>query len=100
MPRGKALKSAREPALVAELRSAIADSGATPYAVAKAAGVDEAAVRKFLTRSRSLGIDSAGRIAEALGLRLVRPSRPRKIGRPDKPTSNPPESQEGDKADL
>jgi len=87
----------REPALVAELRSAIADSKASPYALAKAAGLDEAAVRKFIGRARSLSLDSAARLADALGLRLVRPAKPRKIGRSKKETlERPDESGPGE----
>jgi transcriptional regulator with XRE-family HTH domain len=63
-----------------EIRQAIADDGRTPYALAKAAGVDEAAIRRFLTRERSLSLESADRLASALGLTLVR-----KLRKPRKP---------------
>ena len=78
MPRGKPAAS-QEPAVITELRAAIEDSKANPYQLAKKAGIDQSAVRKFLSRERSLSLDSGARLCEALGLKLVRPARPRKF---------------------
>lgn len=63
--------------MVREIRSAIADSGLTPYALAGLSGVDEMGVRRFISRERSLSLVSAARIAAALGLQLVRKARPK-----------------------
>lgn len=90
MPKAKRpkpiIKSDREPALVAELRDAIRDCEATLYRLAQKAGVDEASVRRFVTRERSLSLDSGARLVEALGLRIVRPPRPRRFSGAARPT--------------
>jgi DNA-binding phage protein len=105
MPRVRPKSSDREPALIAELRDAIRDASVNNYRLAQKAGIDEAAVRKFLSRERSLSLDSAARLAEALGLRIVRPSRPRKFagttrienGRQEgEPSASPLEGAEGE----
>lgn len=68
-----------------ELRSAIADfvarDGQTLYGLARTSGVDEAAVRRFVSRERSITLDSADRLASALGLAVVR-----KVRRPKAPS--------------
>jgi hypothetical protein len=46
-----------------------------------AAGVDQAAVRRFISRERSLTLDSANRPAVALGLSVVREARSRRAAR-------------------
>lgn len=65
--------------LIREIRSAIADDGRTTYALAKDSGVDEASIRRFVSRERSLSLESADRLACALGLALVRKGRGRKV---------------------
>jgi len=82
MPRTKSRPADAEPPLIAELRSAIADSGQSPYELAKEAGIDPAAVYRFLTRERSLSLDTAARIHQSLGLKTVRPSKLRAKARP------------------
>lgn len=83
MPRpNKGSATSHEPPLITELRSAIADSGQTPYELAKEAGINPAAVYRFLTRERSLSLDSAARIHQSLGLKTVRPSKLRAKARP------------------
>ncbi len=98
MPRASARTAGHEPALASELRSAIDESGANWYQLAKRAGIDESAVRKFSTRERSLSLDSAGRLADALGLRLVRPGKARKFpgapGRKGPEKLRPPEAHD------
>jgi hypothetical protein len=79
MPRVKPKSTDREPGLVAELRLAILEARVNSYQLALRAGIDEAAVRKFVARQRSLSLDSAARLVEALGLKMVRPARPRKF---------------------
>lgn len=63
--------------LTRELRSAIAEDGRNLNALAVAAGVDQAAIPRFVSRERSLSLDSADRVAVALGLSLVRKGRPK-----------------------
>lgn len=59
------------------LRRAAKDSEQTAYALAKGSGIDRAAVVRFLNGERGLNLDSAGLLAEYLGLEL-RPVR--KVG--------------------
>lgn len=60
--------------LRAEVRRYL-DGGGSGYALAGAAGVARSAVNRFASGGRSLSLDSAGRIAAALGLRLVASAR-------------------------
>ncbi len=60
-----------------QLRRAIKDSGLTPYRIAADAGVDRAAMTRFVNGDRGLTLDTASRITEYLGLEL-RPARKRK----------------------
>lgn len=60
-----------EPQLVAKLRAAIVDSGLTHYRIAKDAGITADIVSRFVSGERQLKIESAGRIAEVLGLELM-----------------------------
>jgi transcriptional regulator with XRE-family HTH domain len=55
-----------------ELRRAIEESGQTAYALAKKAGVDPSAVKKFMVRERGLSLDTFDPLAEALNLVLVK----------------------------
>jgi transcriptional regulator with XRE-family HTH domain len=54
-----------------QLRGIIEGRGLTAYAVGKMSGVNTSMVQRFLDGERDLRLESAGRIAEALGLRLV-----------------------------
>jgi hypothetical protein len=62
-----------------ELHSAIVDhvacEGRTLYSLAKLAGLDEATLRKFQSRERSIKLESVDRLAAFLGLKLVRSAR-------------------------
>lgn len=55
----------------AQLRAAIAASGMTQAAIAKAAGMTEAQVSRFIAGKRSLRLESAERIGRVVGLQLV-----------------------------
>jgi predicted transcriptional regulator len=77
MPRPNKLDG--EPPLIVELRASIDECNASPYRLAEKAGIDESAIRKFMARTRSLSLDSAARLCEILGLRVLRPSKPRKF---------------------
>jgi plasmid maintenance system antidote protein VapI len=59
-------------ALDDQLRDAIADDDRTPYGLARDSGVDERVIRRFLARQRDVTMGSAARIAEALGMQLVK----------------------------
>lgn len=54
-----------------ELRAAIIESGQSRNAVARATGLNVSMVSRFMSGERGLTLDSASRIAEALGLRLA-----------------------------
>jgi transcriptional regulator with XRE-family HTH domain len=53
------------------LRIAILSADRSRYALAQESGVSQAQLSRFVSGERSLRLDSADRIAEALGLRLV-----------------------------
>lgn len=53
-------------------RQAITDSGKTHYAIHKLSGVATEAILRFIDRKRGLNLSSAGKIADALGYRLVK----------------------------
>jgi transcriptional regulator with XRE-family HTH domain len=57
--------------LSGQLRDVIAARGLTAYAVAKAASVDVRLVQRFLDGERDIRLETADKIAQALGLRLV-----------------------------
>jgi len=73
--KAKAKKAAREaPArqgLTGQLRDIIASRELTAYAVGRAAGVDTAVIARFLGGERDIRMETADKIAAALGLRLV-----------------------------
>lgn len=50
------------------LRKAITDSGLTPYALSKASGVSQAVLSRWLSGKRGITLDTADRLAAALGL--------------------------------
>jgi DNA-binding phage protein len=60
----------RTPAISDQLKLAMKASGLTPYALAKASGVNASAIQRFLHGERSLKLESVDRIAAALGLIL------------------------------
>jgi transcriptional regulator with XRE-family HTH domain len=75
-------KTARQPprttdrhGLSYQLREIIASRGLTAYAVAKLAGIDPGVVSRFLSGERDIRLETADRIAAALGLRLVEVAR-------------------------
>jgi hypothetical protein len=90
MSKSKKSKPVEEP-LTREIRQSIADDGRSLYAIAGAAGIDEAALRRFVSRERSLSLASTDGLATALGLKLVRKSKPRAttVQRPAEDQSEP-----------
>ncbi len=63
-----------------QLRAAIADTGLSSAELARRAAIDPAPVIRFVAGTRGLTLETAGRICEALGLRLTGATRAR--GRP------------------
>ena len=69
--RREALLQTLEGAMLADdLRRAIADSGLTPYAIAKQAEIRPEVVTRFVNGERDLYLETAGKIAAVLGLAL------------------------------
>jgi transcriptional regulator with XRE-family HTH domain len=76
--------------LTTKLRETIRERGLTAYAVARDAGADARGVQRFLDGERGLTLDTADRIAAALGLRLVEAgSRRGKLTKPSAQVANP-----------
>jgi transcriptional regulator with XRE-family HTH domain len=57
--------------LTNQLRDIVESRGLTAYRVGRLAGVDPGVVQRFLTGQRDIRMETADRIATALGLRLV-----------------------------
>jgi transcriptional regulator with XRE-family HTH domain len=65
-----------------QLREVIDARGLSAYAVGRDAGVDAAVVSRFLREERGITLETADKIALALGLRLVETAaRPKGRGR-------------------
>ena len=76
--------------LSCQLREIIESRGLTAYGAAKLAGVDPGVVQRFLTGRRDIRLETADRLAAALGLRLVEVGRRPRFGpgpprRPNRP---------------
>ncbi len=54
-----------------QLRQAILGAGVSRYAMAKKTGVSEGILSRFVRGERTLRLDTAARLAAALGLRLT-----------------------------
>jgi transcriptional regulator with XRE-family HTH domain len=74
-----------------QLRAIIASRGLTSYALGQAAAVDPGQISRFLNGTRDLRLETAGRIARALGLRLVEVARPTRRKAAGKAPHTPPE---------
>ena len=80
--RRQALLEALENQQVAEglvnvLRDAIDESGKSQYQLAQETGIDKAALSRFVSGERGLTLDTAAKLAAALGLEL-KPARRRR----------------------
>ena len=64
------LQGMKEGSITRTLKKAIEHSGQTPCGVARAAGVEPAAMYRFLDGQQSLKLTSVERLAEHLGLEL------------------------------
>ena len=73
-----------------QVRAAIRDSGLSRYAICKAAGIDQAAMSRFMAGKTNLTLTSVDALAVVLGLEIVqrgplpeipkgKPGRPRKV---------------------
>jgi hypothetical protein len=63
-----------------QLREFIEASGLTAYALGRKAGVDPGVVQRFITGERDIRMETADRLCEALGLRLVEDARRKRPG--------------------
>jgi hypothetical protein len=63
--------AARKAGITEQLMDAMRDSGMTPYAISKAAGVNRSVTCRFVNGERSVTCPTVERIAGALGLDLV-----------------------------
>lgn len=61
--------------LSAQLRTHVRESGLSMLAVARGAGIDQAALSRFLAGKRGLRLDALDRLAAFLRLRVVGPKR-------------------------
>ena len=57
--------------LAETLRQAILDSGRSAYALQQETGVDASVITRFLNEERDLRLETAGKLADALGLKLM-----------------------------
>jgi transcriptional regulator with XRE-family HTH domain len=74
--------------LAYQLREVIESRGLSAYAAARLAGVDPGVVSRFMTGERDIRLETDGRLAAALGLRLVevgRRGRPARLARATSP---------------
>lgn len=65
-----ATSSGTESKLATDLLAAVNSSELSRYEIAKRAGVSAAALSYFVNGQRSLSLESAGRVADVLGLEL------------------------------
>lgn len=59
-----------------QLRSAIRDSGMSCYAVAKAIGLDQSVMSRFMAGKSGLSVETIDKLGMLLGLRLVATKKP------------------------
>jgi plasmid maintenance system antidote protein VapI len=58
--------------IVDQLRKAMRDSGETEYGIAKAAGVPQSVVNRFVRGERGISLETAARLCACLELQLTR----------------------------
>lgn len=80
---GKAAEPRRNSGPIAQaLKRAIRESGLKHYSIGKAADVNPAVLDRFMANERGLTLESIEKLAEVLGLHLLKPARA--PGRPSK----------------
>ena len=57
--------------ILEQLKRAIRDSGKSRYAISKLCGVQQSALSRLMSGKRSLSMEAAEKVADALGLELV-----------------------------
>ena len=67
--------STGRPPLSEQLRAAIEDSGETRYAIAKATGIDQSVLSRFVNGERGLSLDAIDTLGDYLKLEIVRKRR-------------------------
>lgn len=67
--------------LTDQLRQAIETADKSRYALSKETGIDQAVLSRFVHGKGGLSLESWDRLAEALGLELVKRRRPKPKGR-------------------
>ncbi len=87
MAKAKATQKKETPAaskhsLSNQLRAVIESRGVTAYALGRDSGVDATVISRFLSQERDIRMETADKLAAALGLRLVEVGLPRPKGRP------------------
>lgn len=65
-----------QPGILEPLKTAIAESGLTPYRIAKDAGLAPIVMTRFINGERGISLETADKIAVALGYGLARATRP------------------------
>jgi len=68
-------KKPTEPQMIADLRAAVESCELSDRELAAMAGVDQGQLSRFKRGERDLRFASAARLAEALGMRLTKPTR-------------------------
>ena len=64
-------KEKKETGLIGQIKEAIRDSGKTLYRIGKESSVGPDRLSRFMRGERSLSLEAAEKICEALGLRLT-----------------------------
>ena len=81
-PKKKAGSREARHSLSKQLREIIDSRGLTAYALGQCSGVDPTVIGRFLADQRDIRLETADKIAAALGLRLVEIAKPKGRGRP------------------
>ncbi len=71
-------KSTEHPSLTDQLRQAIVESGLSHYAIAKATGVSQPVLTRFVNGTRSVSIETASKLANHFGMWLAKPRQSRR----------------------
>ena len=72
----RAARPSERHSLTYQLREIIESRGLTAHGLGRLAGVDAGVISRFLTGQRDIRMETADRIAAALGLRLIEVGRP------------------------
>ena len=81
-PKKKEAPAASKHSLSNQLRGIIESRGGTAYALGQESGVDATVIARFLSQERDIRMETADKLAAALGLRLVEVAITKPKGRP------------------